>query len=470
MSSREALIFMSNNNIRGQYRIERTLLGQGSYGSVKLAYRISDNQKCAVKIMQKHRVSSDLLKSEIAIMKQADHPNIVRIFEAFEDSRFFYIVMELCEGGELFDRIISTSHFTESLAAQLFSQMLSAVVYLHYMNVVHRDIKPENFMFSSSAEDSVLKLIDFGVAKAVDSGESLSTRIGSPYYISPQTLRGNYTEKCDVWSLGVILYMLLSGSPPFVAESDAEIMKLIETSEVVYDPRIWDSISVEARDLIDRMLDKDEETRISASDALCHPWLELNDHRTSSPIKLSVSKIREYQKSKRFRRAVLSYMASQCSTGEILELINLFQSIDTEHMGNLSIEEMRNAMRSSEIAPGIEESLSTIDSNGDGVIDLNEFLAVMLDKRVYENEEKLWHAFKRFDMDSDGKISAQELREVIGRESEGENSLLWSEMIREADFDGDGEVNFEDFIKMMGHVSLEERRSIRSSISPFISN
>jgi hypothetical protein len=204
--------------------IEKKRLGQGSYGSVHLCTHRKSGDKFACKMISMSRISSHYLRKlhlEIAIMKEVDHPNIVKLKEVFFGSRTVYLVMELCEGGELFDQITGSGKkgFSEPYAARLVGDMLSSIKYLHEKGIVHRDIKLENYLFESAAPDAPLKLIDFGLSKHFDERESMRQVVGSAYYTAPEVLNGGYDERCDVWSIGVIAYMLLCGSPPFFGET-----------------------------------------------------------------------------------------------------------------------------------------------------------------------------------------------------------------------------------------------------------
>lgn len=268
---KQFLIPTSESNIRESYKFEKTTLGEGSYGFVRLARKLSTNKQFAVKIIPKRRIKRpDVLTREVSMMKQVDHPHIVRLYETYEDSRYVYLVLELCEGGELFDKLIELGHFTEQQAALLFSQMMSAVAYLHSKHIAHRDLKPENFLFRVSHDFDSLKLIDFGLAKAVSDTTRLTTKAGTCYYVSPETLKGNYDERCDIWSLGVILFMMLAGYPPFDGDTDREIIDNVKQTRFSFDENIWENITEEAKHLICRMLEPDPARRISAEEALSH--------------------------------------------------------------------------------------------------------------------------------------------------------------------------------------------------------
>lgn len=463
---REWLISSQSDNIRDHYRFTSTTLGEGSYGFVKIATRLADKNKIAVKIIPKKKIKRlELLTREIAIMKTVDHPNIVKLFETYEDSRFIYLPMELCEGGELFDRIISIGHFSEQQAAHTFLIMLSAVAYLHSRDIVHRDLKPENFLYETKSDDSTLKLIDFGLSKMSAKHKELTTKTGTCYYVSPETLLGSYNEKCDEWSLGVILYMMLSGYPPFDGESDREVLESVRNSDLRFAEAVWDDISDQAKDLVSKLLDRNTEARITAQDAMSHPWITQNEECALHNTRLDLQQLRNYRNSNKFKKTVLNYMATQCSPGEVQELIQQFREIDTNHDGKLSISEIQEALNMADISkPELEELIQNIDTDGSGTIDLTEFLAAMLDQKIYLSQEKLWNAFKRFDINGSGKISASELREVLDQEHIISNPTIFNELIQEADMDGDGEIAYDEFVKMMEVASQETALAIRKSI------
>ena len=196
---REWLISSHLENIRDHYHFLNITLGEGSYGFVKVATRKQDNVRRAIKIIPKKRIKRpELLTREISIMKQIDHPNIVKLYETYEDQQYIYLPMEICEGGELFDKIIEMGRFSEQQGCMLFLQMISAIAYLHSKEIVHRDLKPENFLFSQKNLESKLKLIDFGLAKSITSERKMTTKTGTCYYVSPEILSGPYNEKCDI--------------------------------------------------------------------------------------------------------------------------------------------------------------------------------------------------------------------------------------------------------------------------------
>jgi calcium-dependent protein kinase len=196
-------------------------LGDGAFGCVRVAKHKLTGIIRAVKTIDKTSVEQsndrDRLLSEVAVLKMLDHPNIMKLYEFYEDSKHYHLVMELYTGGELFDKVLELSHFSESLAADVMKQVLSGVTYCHKHQIVHRDLKPENLLLESKEKNAQIKIIDFGTSKvfAGEGGKKMNQKLGTPYYVAPEVLKRKYDEKCDVWSCGVILYILLVGYPPF---------------------------------------------------------------------------------------------------------------------------------------------------------------------------------------------------------------------------------------------------------------
>lgn len=214
-------------------------------------------------------------------MRQLDHPNIVRLFEVFQDDKRFYLVTELCTGGELFDEITKRSNFNENDAADIIKQVLSAIAYCHSKNICHRDLKPENILLDTlNQSGNSIKIIDFGASQKFENSKKMSQIYGTAYYIAPEILKSEYNEKCDVWSVGVILYILLSGKPPFSGDSDKEILEAVGLGVFSMSGPEWQGVSNEAKDLIKQMLTFDPSQRITAHKALQHDWIKKKVHET----------------------------------------------------------------------------------------------------------------------------------------------------------------------------------------------
>jgi len=255
------------SKIESVYSLLRPPIGKGAYGEVKKAVHRKTNVQRAVKIIYKTNTKKDeaeQLINEVNILRELDHPNIMKILEFYEDEKCFYIVSEFYDGGELFEKIAKMKYFSEKQAAQLMKQILSAVAYCHANNIVHRDLKPENILFEGKKSDSLVKVIDFGTSRFYETKNKMNGRFGTPYYIAPEVINRKYTEKCDNWSCGVILYILLCGYPPFNGETEKEIMNNILAEKWDFSPVEFAQVSNEAKALIKKLLTYDPKHRITA--------------------------------------------------------------------------------------------------------------------------------------------------------------------------------------------------------------
>ena len=292
-------------------------LGEGSYGKVRRGVSLKTGEEVAVKsILKKNIRRIETLKREIKIMLQLDHRNIVKLHDVFEDNTHLHIVMELCTGGELFDSIVEQGSYSESDAAELLQQILGAVAYLHGNHVAHRDLKPENFLFSSKDKDATLKIIDFGLSRFYKDKAYMKTRVGTPYYIAPEVLKKQYDQACDLWSVGVIMYILLCGYPPFWGNTEKDIFQRIKLGKFDYPKEEWSKISDSAKQLIERLLDVNPATRITAVEALEHPWLESKRGEKLHPGMMK--KLTKFAKLNRLKRAALGVIARMVSIPRLL--------------------------------------------------------------------------------------------------------------------------------------------------------
>eukprot|EP00744_Colponema_vietnamica_P002349 GILI01003701.1.p1 GENE.GILI01003701.1~~GILI01003701.1.p1 ORF type:complete len:490 (-),score=178.72 GILI01003701.1:255-1679(-) len=438
-------------------------LGSGTYGTVRLAvhkHNKPNNKpvKRAVKEILKSSLSPSAVQrliTEIDILKSIDHPNIIKLFETYEDNQKIYLVMEVCSGGELFDRIIAKGNFTEREAADLMKQLLSAILYCHQHNICHRDLKPENFIFQTSEPDSPVKIIDFGLSKIFDAKTIMQTRAGTPYYVAPDVLRGRYDKSCDMWSLGVIMYILLCGYPPFYGDNDNQIMDRVRIGRYSMDGPEWQNVSAEAKDLIAHLLSVDASRRYTAEQALAHPWLahmSASVHADSSLSLTSINSLRNFRAHEKLKRAALMVIASQLTQDEIGELRKVFLSLDKNNDGILTVAELQEGLATlgqSTVLDEVQRIMAGVDADGSGSIDYTEFLAATIEKHVYLQEEKLHAAFRMFDKDGSGKITAAELKAVLCGDGSNFDQLLFQDMIREVDKNGDGEIDYREFCEMM---------------------
>ena len=212
-----------------------------------------------------------LVHHEVKSLRKVDHPNIVKIYETFADNDYFYIVMEYCSGVELFDYIEHNTNLSEETAAALTKSILGSIKHLHSMKICHRDLKPENIIFDMNSQE--LKLVDFGLSKVINEGTYLETKVGTPFYVAPEVLRGKYNKQCDMWSVGVIAYVLLSGYPPFYGDNNKETYRKILKCEYEFNEDEFGRVSTEAIDFVRRLLVPNAEERMTAEEALAHKWI-----------------------------------------------------------------------------------------------------------------------------------------------------------------------------------------------------
>ncbi len=289
----------------------------------------------------------EMLKNEITILKDLDHPNIVKMYEFLEDEKRIYIVTEICKGGELFDEILTRSKFDEADAAIVMKQLLSAINYCHLKKIVHRDLKPENMLLEQDRDLEKIKIVDFGTSLVYDDQRDLDEKLGTAYYIAPEVIKKSYNEKCDLWSCGVIMYILLSGEPPFNdprADNDA-IMKKVEIGKYDIEHGVWKSISKEGKDLVRKLLAYDPAERLSAEEALNHVWIADNascDLDTKSA-ENALANLQNFRADQKLKQAAFSYIASQLiSKSEKERLAKIFKAIDSNGDGKLSKDEILN--------------------------------------------------------------------------------------------------------------------------------
>ncbi|XP_052198021.1 calcium-dependent protein kinase 28-like isoform X2 [Diospyros lotus] len=404
------------------------LLGHGQFGYTYVAIEKYTGDRVAVKRIEKnkmvHSISVEDVKREVKILQAlGGHENVVQFYNAFEDDSYVYIVMELCEGGELLDRILAKkdSRYSEKDAAVVVRQMLKVAAECHLHGLVHRDMKPENFLFKSTKEDSPLKATDFGLSDFIRPGKKFQDIVGSAYYVAPEVLKRRSGPESDVWSIGVITYILLCGRRPFWDKTEDGIFKEVLRNKPDFRRKPWPTISSGAKDFVRKLLVKDPLARLTAAQALSHPWVREGGEALEIPLDISVlSNMRQFVKYSRLKQFALQALATTIDPEELADLRDQFDAMDVDKNGVISLEEMRQAL-AKDIPWKLKESrvteiLQAIDSNTDGLVDWTEFVAAAL--HVHQLEEhnlEKWHlrsqaAFEKFDVDRDGYITAEELR------------------------------------------------------------
>ena len=436
-------------------------LGKGGYGKVFQVRNKITGKLYACKKLSKLVVKNlEKFRREIDILIKMDHPNIIKLYDVYESNNSLYLIMEECHGGELFDRIIkrieNNQMYTEKEACEIIKQVMGAIEYCHNKGVAHRDLKPENllYLYEGTEVNNPIKIIDFGLSQDINIKKILSSKVGTAYYVSPEILAGKYNEKCDVWSAGVILYVLLSGEPPFNGPSDGVIYSKIKQFNFNFPDNKWRTISNEAKDLLSRML-VPESTRLSASQVLQHPWFNLvkNDKIPLEKITITGTNFfKEYKESNRLKKIVLLYIASKLQEDEIYGLNNLFKAFDKDNDGQIDYKEFEQGiirLNSKEIKKEeIQSYFNEIDTDKNGKIDYTEFIAATLQKNIFLKKEKLFEAFSALDTNKNGKIAKDDIMRVLKLQPQHDKFV--TELIKSADKNGDGYIDYKEFVDMMG--------------------
>jgi len=332
---------------------------------------------------------------------------------------------------------------------------------MHDKQVSHRDLKPENFLFvtKDALDKSVLKIIDFGLSCFFKPGQVLQTRAGTPYYVAPQVLAGKYDHMCDLWSVGVIMYILLCGYPPFYGKNDQEVLSKVRKGKFVFEDKDWGRASADSKHLIRMLLHPNPKERYTAQKALTHKWIQHTAPRAPADALRSnpalVDNLRNFRSQNKLKKAALQIIATQLDDAQLRGLRDAFTQLDSNGDGLLTMAELKNGLEKAgyhKTNSDLEMICDGVDTDGSGVIDYTEFLAAALDKRSYLSEQACWTAFKVFDLDGDGKISLDELRALLEDEatSEAVGADRVAELLHEIDRNGDGEIDFKEFMAMMG--------------------
>ena len=422
------------------------------------------------------------ISKEINILKSLDHPNIIKVYEFYKTEKYIYIINELCTGGELFDKIVEVKYFSEDVARNIMRQLFSAVEYCHEKGVIHRDLKPENILIESSEEKDRdffhIKIIDFGTCEILKKNK-LTEQIGTSFYIAPEVLKNGYNEKCDLWSCGIILYILLCGSPPFYGKNEKEIFSKILEGNFTFKHKIWNKISYEGKNLVKKLLELNPDKRLSAKEALEDDWFKISSNPISGKnninLPIFIKNITEFCAEQKLQQATLAFLVHNFAPKEELdELKEIFFAFDKNCDGKISKEEFVTGLSNTNSlntllkkGSSIEGLIKNIDTDNNGFIGFEEFCIALINKEKLLTEKNLRMAFNVFDRDKNGGISQNELKYILGEYNPTAKEQLWKKMIEQIDLNKDGQISYEEFHKMMMEVinNKNKRMSMQLRIS-----
>ncbi len=403
---------------------------------------------------------------EIAILRTLDHMNILKIYEFYQDEKCFYLINEYCNEGDLFEKI-QQGPLNEYSVCYIIKQILSAIDYCHDNNILHRDLKLESILIESfeniiikneNIELLNIKISDFSSARSFRKHKNLTKKVGTPYYIAPEVLNRNYNEKCDIWSIGVLMFMLLSGKPPFWGDSDKEIIQMVKEGKMDFRKNEWNNVSNDAIDLIHNMLRYDSKKRFSAFECLKHVWFKKYFYKfiiSKNEIEEYYNNIISFQTNTIFffQQASLAYIVHHIIKKEDLDKIKkFFIFIDDKGIGKICHNEFINKLKKQ--IGNINEKevlkvLKYIDQGKTGFLEFEEFVRACINKKKLLNEENLKISFTLFNKTGIKKvISCQDFKNILGLQTKFSNKT-WEKIINQIDINGDGQIEFNEYKEMM---------------------
>ncbi|KAK6935613.1 Protein kinase domain [Dillenia turbinata] len=462
--------FGYGKNFGAKYELGKEI-GRGHFGHTCTA-RVKKGElkgrSVAVKVISKAKMTTPIsiedVRREVKILKAlSGHRNQIQFYDACEDADNVYIVMELCQGGELLDRILSRGgRYAEEDAKVIVKQILSVVAFCHLQGVVHRDLKPENFLFTTRDVDAPMKIIDFGLSDFARPDERLNDIVGSAYYVAPEVLHRSYSVEADMWSIGVITYILLCGSRPFWARTESGIFRSVLRADPNFEDSPWPSVSPEAKDFVRRLLNKDYRKRMTAVQALTHPWLR--DETSPVPLDIHVYKlVKSFLHATPFKRAALKALSKALTGDELVYLRAQFRLLEPNKKGQISFDNFRAALVRN-VTDAMKDSrvldiLHALEPLALRMYSFEEFCAAAISTHQLEAleywEEMATTAFENFELEGNRVVSVEELAEEMNL-GPNAHSIL-SGWIRSSD----GKLSFLGYTKFLHGVTIRNSHSRR---------
>ena len=416
-------------DVHDVYVFDKTNIGMGNYGSVRKAkHRQIKNKIFAVKSVNKLKLHGDisLFKNELDMLRFADHPNIVRFYEIYQDFNFYYFVMEYCEGGDITSRVQDNGAMEESVVRNIIFQALLAINNLHACGIVHRDIKADNFLFKSSSEDSSIKLSDFGLSKRFQMGSKMQSMVGTPYYVAPEVIiKRGYTEKCDIWSVGVMMYMLLVADFPFRGSTNSETFDKIKRGDFSMSAsKQLLGCSLEGKQFLKKLLDKNPSQRFSAREALRDDWFnKLNIERLElghgALTRAVLEKAKNSKSMTKFSKEVIRLLVVLHDNDKaVVQLRDAYFYIDVLNNGVISNVEILRTFDELGAPLKVREADALVQSfamRSKKALTYTDFVTATIDDTFFSNDERLKEVFQRLDIDGDSYISPEDLVEFFSR-------------------------------------------------------
>ena len=461
-------IRMKTKSLFDEYEIKEKL-GEGAYGVIYKVQQKTTNFLRAIKALKRKHVHSATFSNEIAILRTIDYPNIIKLFDCYYDSNYYYMVEEYCYGSDLFDYIQKEVSFSEKKAAIIFKQLISAVNHLHKKKIVHRDLKPENINFiknnnndnnnnnnnNNNKDDIFIKIIDFGTSVSIKNEDILTQELGTIYYIAPEVFKNNYNEKADIWSCGIILYTMLCGHPPFMGNNEEAIKNKILHSKLVFPKNDFKHISDNAIEFIKKLLEYNPDRRLSSDEAIENNWLKDMISLSNNEVNLNDDIIENLSKFKSIvtlQKATLEFLANLININQESQILKEeYEKINQSKDGKITKEELIKCFEIlypiAEAVKKTNEIFDEIDLNNEGYVNFTECLNVNMKKEKLLNEDMLIKAFKLFDLEGKGYIRVNELKETMPLQII--NNQQWIDLVKEVDQDGDCQISFVEIKEMM---------------------
>lgn len=453
------------------------ILGEGISGTVRKGHLINDSlRKVAIKtVRSKDKKAKQFFELEMETLKKLDCPYIIRFFECYSSPKETNLVMEYCSGGDLVTLIEKRKGINEQLAKKVFFQACTAVHYLHNFGIVHRDIKLDNFLLNEQVESKnfELKLIDFGFCTKYRD-RKLKTVLGTPYYVAPEVLAGDYSSQCDIWSLGVVLYMMVFARPLFLGKTNEELFQQIKTKELNFYDSKYNKISPELKNLLTKILNRDPSKRPTINSILQSPWfnstvMEYNQQWKPLLTKQILNRLRRAPEMLTFQRIITKMMVKMFyDLPKIFQARKLFSLVDYINNGVVDTEELIQSFKDFKIEITEEEATNIIDGlylQSHGVLTCCEFVAAIIDPEFYEDDKYLKSVFDRIDIDGSNFITLDNIKDCFLRFGYQLSEETIKAFVKEFDLEKNNVISYEEFKTCMNRRQAILRRESAGSNS-----